>query len=128
MTIVCQSFDRVRSTVWLPSARIRINPGPEGPLRAHPAVRPATATGREGIWRKEEEGLLPQVSGFQEPDGSLLGGVISHPHQDHYALARNICSEILVYVEKVAQGSWAGAFWGGEARILRLLPGVVCWR
>ncbi len=30
------------------SARIRINPGPEGPLRAHPAVRPAPATGREG--------------------------------------------------------------------------------
>ena len=30
------------------SARIRINPGPEGPLRAPPAVRPATATGREG--------------------------------------------------------------------------------
>ena len=41
LRIVCQSFDRARSTVWLPVGPYPFNPGPEGPLRAHPAVRPA---------------------------------------------------------------------------------------
>ena len=30
---------------------------------------------------------LPPVKGFDRPDESLLGVVISHPHQDHYGLA-----------------------------------------
>jgi ribonuclease J len=30
---------------------------------------------------------LPPVAGFREPDESLLGVVISHPHQDHFGLA-----------------------------------------
>ena len=29
---------------------------------------------------------LPDVKGFHEHDPSLLGVVISHPHQDHYGL------------------------------------------
>ena len=52
-----------------------------------------------------EEGhdyLLPQVSGFLEPDETLLGVVISHPHQDHYGLARNIRAEIPVYIGEAA--------------------------
>ena len=28
-----------------------------------------------------QEALLPEVPGFREPDDSLLGVVISHPHQ-----------------------------------------------
>lgn len=33
---------------------------------------------------------LHPVSGFSAPDDSLLGVVISHPHQDHYGLARRL--------------------------------------
>ena len=52
-----------------------------------------------------EEGhdhLLPQVSGFREPDDSLLGVVISHPHLDHYGLARTIRPEIPIYIGEAA--------------------------
>ena len=44
------------------------------------------------------ESLLPRVPGFREPDDSLLGAVISHPHQDHYGLARHIRPEVPVYI------------------------------
>ena len=33
---------------------------------------------------------LPDVSGFREPQDSLLAVVISHPHQDHYGLAHHL--------------------------------------
>jgi ribonuclease J len=33
---------------------------------------------------------LPAVRGFKEPDPSLLGVLLSHPHQDHYGLARRL--------------------------------------
>ena len=52
-----------------------------------------------------EEGhdyLLPEVSGFREADETLLGVVISHPHQDHYGLARKIRAEIPVYIGEAA--------------------------
>ena len=44
------------------------------------------------------ESLLPQVPGFRDTDDSLLGVVISHPHLDHYGLARHIRSEVPVYI------------------------------
>jgi ribonuclease J len=36
---------------------------------------------------------LPNVDGFQERHGSLLAVVISHPHLDHYGLARYLPAE-----------------------------------
>lgn len=48
------------------------------------------------------EHLLPRVAGFREPDPSLLGVVISHPHQDHYGLARYIRPEVPVYIGRAA--------------------------
>ena len=42
--------------------------------------------------------LLPQVPGFREPDESLLGVLISHPHMDHYGLARYVRPEVPVYI------------------------------
>ena len=42
--------------------------------------------------------LLPQVPGFREPDESLLGILISHPHMDHYGLARYVRPEVPVYI------------------------------
>ncbi len=33
---------------------------------------------------------MPQVKGFETPDDSLLGVVLSHPHQDHYGLASRV--------------------------------------
>ena len=48
------------------------------------------------------ESLLPAVSGFREPDDSLLGVVISHAHQDHYGLARHIRPSVPVYIGEAA--------------------------
>lgn len=42
--------------------------------------------------------LLPGVSGFTDQDDSLLGVVISHPHMDHYGLARHLRSDLPVYI------------------------------
>ena len=44
------------------------------------------------------ESLLPAVAGFREPDDSLLGVVISHPHLDHYGLARHIRPGVPVHI------------------------------
>lgn len=38
--------------------------------------------------QKTAESLLPPVAGFDTPDETLLGVVISHPHQDHYGAPR----------------------------------------
>lgn len=51
---------------------------------------------------EEHENLLPQVPGFREADGSLLGVLISHPHMDHYGLARYIRPEVPVYIGEAA--------------------------
>ena len=51
---------------------------------------------------EEHDHLLPQVSGFREPDDGLLGVVISHPHLDHYGLARKIRPEIPIYIGEAA--------------------------
>ena len=44
------------------------------------------------------DGLLPAVPGFRERDESLLGVLISHPHLDHYGLARHIHPEVPVWI------------------------------
>jgi ribonuclease J len=40
----------------------------------------------------DEIPLYP-VPGFDHPDPSLLGVIISHPHQDHYGLAYRLPAE-----------------------------------
>ena len=44
------------------------------------------------------EHLLPDVPGFREHDDSLLGVVISHPHMDHFGLARHVRPDVPVYI------------------------------
>ena len=51
---------------------------------------------------EEHEDLLPQVPGFREADESLLGVFISHPHVDHYGLARYILPKVPVYIGQAA--------------------------
>jgi ribonuclease J len=46
---------------------------------------------------------LPPVNGFQQHDPSLLGVIISHPHQDHYGLAYRLPKETLFLIGKAAQ-------------------------
>ena len=41
---------------------------------------------------------VPQVPGFRDLDDSLLGVLISHPHMDHYGLAKYIRPEVPVYL------------------------------
>ena len=45
---------------------------------------------------------LPVVSGLGEPDPSLLGLVISHPHLDHYGLAIRLDGGVPVYMGEEA--------------------------
>ena len=47
---------------------------------------------------EHDESLLPNVAGFREPDETLLGVVISHPHLDHFGLVRHIRPEVPVYI------------------------------
>ncbi len=44
------------------------------------------------------ERLPPAVPGFREPDDSLLGVLVSHPHMDRYGLARHIRPEVPVWI------------------------------
>jgi ribonuclease J len=46
---------------------------------------------------------LHPVKGFDQPDPSLLGVVISHPHQDHYGLAYRLPKETTFLIGKAAQ-------------------------
>ena len=50
----------------------------------------------------DHERLLPDVPGFRDADESLLGVVISHPHQDHFGLAKHVGSGVQVYVGEAA--------------------------
>lgn len=52
-----------------------------------------------------DSGDLPlhPVRGFAEPDPSLKGVVISHPHQDHYGLACRLPEETLFLIGQAAE-------------------------
>ena len=74
----------------------------------------------------EAKSLLPAVPGFRTPDDSLLGVVISHPHQDHYGLARHIRPDVPVYIGEAANSILKAAaryvpngHWFEDARFYR---------
>lgn len=46
---------------------------------------------------------LHPIKGFEAPDESLLGVVISHPHQDHYGLAHRLPEETTFLIGKAAE-------------------------
>src|SRR5208283_78889 len=46
---------------------------------------------------------LHPISGFKTPDASLLGVIISHPHQDHYGLAYRLPDQTLFLIGKAAR-------------------------
>ena len=46
---------------------------------------------------------LHPIPGFEAPDPSLLGVVISHPHQDHYGLAYRLPGQTLFLIGKAAR-------------------------
>jgi ribonuclease J len=46
---------------------------------------------------------LPDVPGFTSLDPSLLGVIISHPHQDHYGLVSRIRKDIPILIGAAAQ-------------------------
>lgn len=46
---------------------------------------------------------LPDIPGLGTPDdGSLLGVVVSHPHQDHYGLVAQVDSSVPIYIGQAA--------------------------
>ena len=46
--------------------------------------------------------LLPSIKGLQQKTEDFLGILISHAHQDHYALGKHIDPEIPVYMGQEA--------------------------
>lgn len=50
-----------------------------------------------------ESVALPEVSGFQNADDSLIGILISHPHLDHYGLANRLRKDTLFFMGAAAQ-------------------------
>jgi len=46
---------------------------------------------------------LPPVPGFLNPDPSVLGVFISHPHMDHYGLVRNLQPSIPIFIGAAAR-------------------------
>jgi ribonuclease J len=52
---------------------------------------------------------LPPICGLETPDPSLLGVVISHPHQDHYGLAYKLPDQTLFLIGKAAQSILASS-------------------
>ena len=50
-----------------------------------------------------EDEELPDVRGFKSPDSSLLGVLISHPHQDHYGLVGRLTRDISILIGAAAQ-------------------------
>ena len=49
------------------------------------------------------------VKGFDSSDESLLGVIISHPHQDHYGLAHRLPEQTPFLVGKAAEAILAAA-------------------
>lgn len=49
------------------------------------------------------EDLLPQVKGFRQKDDSLLAVIISHPHQDHFGLAKFIRPQLPIAIGSAAR-------------------------
>jgi ribonuclease J len=56
-----------------------------------------------------DEVPLHPIPGFETPDPSLLGIVISHPHEDHYGLAYRLPEQTLFLIGKAAQSILAAA-------------------
>lgn len=54
-------------------------------------------------WESEQPVPLPPVPGFDRPDESLVGVVISHPHPDHYGLAGRLPAETPFLVGEAAE-------------------------
>ncbi len=52
---------------------------------------------------------LHPISGFAAPDPSLLGVIISHPHQDHYGLAHRLPCETHFLIGEAAQAILSAA-------------------
>lgn len=52
---------------------------------------------------------LPPVGGFADPDESLLGVVLSHPHLDHYGLAYRLPEKTTFLIGKAAQAILSAA-------------------
>lgn len=51
----------------------------------------------------DQEVDLPDIPGLGAPDdGSLLGVILSHPHQDHYGLVAQVAPTVPIYVGEAA--------------------------
>ena len=66
---------------------------------------------------------LHPLQGFDRPNPSLLGVIISHPHQDHYGLAYRLPKETLFLIGKAAESILLAAdpFMSAGARFEKVL-------
>ena len=53
--------------------------------------------------KNENKATVPNISGLDSPDNSLLGIFISHPHPDHYGLLERITEPVPVFMGDAAR-------------------------
>lgn len=71
-------------------------------IAAHSGERLVIDVGRP-LWAAFDDHVpAPNVSGFREPDPTLLGILISHPHLDHYGLLSEVRPDVPVYIGREA--------------------------
>ena len=63
---------------------------------------------------------LPKISGLEVADRTLLGIIVSHPHQDHWGLLADVSTDVPVYIGEAAGRILKGAsFFGTDAFAVR---------
>ena len=68
---------------------------------------------------------LPPISGLDGNDPSLLGLLISHPHQDHYGLASGISEKVPIFIGEAASNILRQAAFFGIGGLTGTLAGLL---
>jgi ribonuclease J len=67
-------------------------------VEANDGSRIVLDIGRPLAALRDEHVPLPEVAGFEAPNDSLLGVIISHGHQDHWGLISQVPARVPVYI------------------------------
>jgi ribonuclease J len=73
----------------------------------------------------DDEVPLPPISGLDGNDPSLLGVLISHPHQDHYGLAHGISEKVPIFIGEGASNILRQAAFFGIGGLMATPTGLL---
>jgi ribonuclease J len=68
---------------------------------------------------------LPPISGLEGNDPSLLGVLISHPHQDHYGLVHGISEKVPIFMGEAASNILRQAAFFGIGGLMATPTGLL---